>query len=113
MQWFDGDTAEWVGKALPGAVGSLIALAWMKAPWPRKVVMWASGAALSYFAASSAATWANTNEGLAGFLLGLFGMAVVDKVFKTWESFDATALLGEALRKLLRLGPAKNDDQQQ
>jgi len=107
MQWYDGDVATWAGKLLPGTVGSLLALGWVDATWPRKVFMGIGGAALSFFVAPAAAAAAGTNEGLAGFLLGLFGMAVVDKIFKTWDRLDLSQFFIDVGRKWFGLGPAE------
>ncbi len=42
---------------------------------------------------------------MVGFLLGLFGMAVVASVFLGWEKLDVSIILRDALRQLLRLPP--------
>lgn len=104
---FDEGVAGFVAKALPGVIGSAIALAWIKDTIPRKAVMFIGGAALSYFASDAAATWFGGNVGLAGFLLGLFGMAGVNKIFELWSSFNLTPLFTEFVRKVLGLPPAQ------
>lgn len=117
MASMDGDIAVWAGKLLPGAAGSLLALTWMQGTWKRKVPMFLGGFALSFFASPSAAAWAGTNMGLAGFLLGLFGMAVVDKIFTTWDRLDLSQFFIDVGRKWFGLSPiepkkAPTNDQQ-
>ena len=49
------------------------------------------GAALSYFASDPVAVWLNVPQalGLVGFLIGLFGMAIVAKVYEVLQLLDA------------------------
>lgn len=88
-----------MGKHLAGPAGSAIALLWLKTTWYRGICMFAAGWALSVFCAPSVATWLNLAQGFTGFLLGLFGIAVVDKLFDTWNRFDASTLLVSILKK--------------
>ena len=48
-------------------------------------------------------------EGLAGFLVGLFGMSIVDSIFRTWQELGVTDLVREFARKRLGLPPVKED----
>lgn len=88
-------------KHAAGPVGAATALLWIKDTWPRKLVMMLGGAALSLYAAPDVAAWSGLQQGLAGFLLGLFGMAGVAKVFSTWEALDLGALLKKFIAKRL------------
>jgi hypothetical protein len=45
------------------------------------------------------------DEGFAGFLVGLFGMSVVKKIFDLWTSFDLSSILSDWIRKVLGLPP--------
>lgn len=67
---------------LPGAIGSAGALYWIAAPWPQRLTMFGLGATLAYYGADYIAAQFSLPYGLAGFLLGLFGMSIVDAVFK-------------------------------
>lgn len=71
---------------LPGALGSFGAAAlWLKGPWGRRLTMAGLGSAASHYGAPYVATMLDMSPGWAGFLLGLFGMAVVDNIFKAWH----------------------------
>jgi len=90
-----------LGKHVAGPLGALSALLWVKDTWPRKIGMVLAGVALSYYATPAVAAWANLQQGLAGYLLGLFGMAAVSKLFATWDALDLGALLRRFLAKKL------------
>jgi hypothetical protein len=92
-------------KLLPGAIGSLGALLWIKGTWPRRIAMVALGSSASFYGAPHIAGMFGMGEGLAGFLLGLFGMSVVDSIFKTWQELGLTAILREFIRTRLGLSP--------
>lgn len=98
-----------LGKHLAGPAGSMVALFWLRGSIPRKVGMFAAGWALSYYASTHVADWLGFNEGFAGFLLGLFGMSVVDKIFEGWQSFKVGDIFQDWIRK--RLGVEKGSDQ--
>lgn len=92
-------------KLAPGIIGSLGAMLWIKAPWPKRAAMVLLGSAASYYGGQHVAQMLGMGEGLAGFLVGLFSMSVVDSVFKTWQELELTALVRDWLRSLLRLPP--------
>lgn len=71
---------------IPGAAGSFGAAAlFLKGPWGRRLGMAVLGSIASYYGAPYIYKAFGMAEGLAGFLLGLFGMAVVDGIFKAWH----------------------------
>lgn len=80
-------------KAIPGVIGAAGALLWIHAPWPRKLAMFALGATLAYVAADYVAAQFNMPNGLSGFILGLFGMSVVDAIFKAPMSTYVTEFI--------------------
>jgi hypothetical protein len=92
-----------VANAVAGTAGSLTAMLWIKDTLARKAGMLLGGAALSYYGSPALAAWLGLQVGLCGFLLGLFGMAVVNKIMVTWEVLDLSDMVTKALRKLLRL----------
>jgi len=93
-------------KAFPGVVGSLAALLWIKDTWPRKAAMFVAGAAMSRYGAEWVAKLVGMNEGFAGFLLGMFGMAIAAKLFETWQGLELGLILRDWLRKMAGLPPA-------
>jgi len=96
----------WLTKAA-GVAGSFASLAFMKGPWSERVVMAIGGTVVSLYAAPWMAQRTGLPEGLSGFLLGLFGMALCSKV---WETIQVTPIADvwktaiDALRKRLGLG---------
>ena len=94
-----------VQKILPGLIGSIGAMLWINATWPRRVAMVALGSAASYYGAQHLAALLGMGEGLSGFLLGLFSMSVVDSVFKTWAELGLSTMARDWLRARLGLPP--------
>lgn len=82
-----------------GPAGALTAMLFMQGtPWPRKLAMAAAGGVASFYGAPTlAAIYPQISPGLAGYLLGLFGLALVAKVFSAWETLD----IGRLLRRRL------------
>lgn len=84
-------------KILSGVAGSVVSLRFVKGTILEKLLMSIGGSALSYFGTSPAATWigmANA-EGLVGFLIGLFGMAIASKVYEVIQVIDAPGVAKE------------------
>ena len=100
-----------IGKHFAGPLGSLFALLWIHGTWPRKAAMFAGGVALSFYAAPALSEAYSFSEGFAGFLLGLFGMAAVDKVFAIWQTLELGIIFKKWLYKTLGLTyPEENVD---
>lgn len=76
------EIADAVDSAIPGVIGAAGSLYWIKAPWPQRIFMLILGATLAYYGTDYIAAQFSLPYGLAGFLLGLFGMSIVDAVFK-------------------------------
>lgn len=89
----------------PGVIGSVGALLWIDGSWPRKVAMVVLGSFTSYYAGDWVISATGMNPKLAGFIIGLFGMAVVDSVFKSWSDLGLTEILREFIRARLGLPP--------
>lgn len=96
MTPFDWNHPE-VSKIVPGVVGSAGALFWLQGTWPKKLGMFLLGASLSYMGTPYVADYFRLAEGFAGFLLGLFGMSLVDKIMETWKKFDLGATIKQAV----------------
>jgi hypothetical protein len=89
------------GRLTPGALGSLFSMLLTTDGYPRKIVSFFGGVAAAYYATSYTIRVTGFNEGLSGFLLGFFGMAVLNSFMDTWKKFDLTSVI----RQLLRLPP--------
>lgn len=74
---------------LAGLAGALASLAFVKGTWPERLTMALGGAVVSLYATPWMAQRTALPEGLSGFLLGLFGMAVCAKV---WELIQSVPL---------------------
>lgn len=77
----------------------------IKDTWPRRFAMLIAGIFMAWFLAPYLTKHTSLDEGVSGFLLGLFAMSVVAKTFDTWQHFDLGSILGEAIRKWLGLPP--------
>ncbi|HJY06548.1 MAG TPA: hypothetical protein VJ323_09530 [Bryobacteraceae bacterium] len=92
-------------KSLPGMVGALTALLLSRDVWVRKIPLFIVGSVAARFGNHDAARILGLDEGFAGFLLGVFGMAVLAKVFDVWTGLDLGPMLKEWLRSVLHLPP--------
>lgn len=81
-------------QAAPGVIGSLTAIRYTNGPLLARITMVPSGAFLSFYAGPWVASKMGMPEGLSGFLVGLFGMVVVGKLFETWDRFDLSSRFG-------------------
>lgn len=80
--------------AAPGILGALIAIHRTDGPLTMRASMFLGGASLSYYGADwfAIVMGMSAGRGLAGFVLGLFGMSVAAKVYEAVAAFDAAGL---------------------
>lgn len=83
---------------LAGVAGALVSMQFLQGTFWSRLTMAGAGALLSYYAAPYASVKTALPEGLAGFLVGFFGMAVVSKL---WEWLQA-APIGEWMTHAVR-----------
>ena len=78
-------------KLASGVAGALVSLRFVQGTWLEKLIMLVGGSALSLVGTGPTANWLGMQsaEGLVGFLLGLFGMAIVSKVYDAIQLIDA------------------------
>ena len=91
-------------KIISGVIGALVSLKFVQGTWIEKTFMAIGGSCLSYFATTPIASWldiANT-EGLIGFIVGLFGMAIVSKVYEMILFIDAKYAVTEVVKWFAR-----------
>jgi hypothetical protein len=86
-------------KALPGALGSIVALRWIAGGPLQRVSSLVGGVSASYYSGDHLAGWLAVNPGLAGFLVGLFGMAIAAKCFELIAQFDVRGVVDRILRR--------------
>lgn len=93
-------------KSLPGFIGSLVSLLFVQeASLIRRLAMVAGGAAFSHFGTPWASKFSDLDAGFAGFLLGLFGMVIVGRLFETFVAVEIALTLRDWIRKMLGLSP--------
>lgn len=87
----------------PGAAGSLVALPFLQGPWSVRVAMVLGGSALSFYGTKPVASWMQVinSDGLIGFLIGLFGMALVAKAHELIAALNVSDI-GMALKDWVR-----------
>jgi len=75
-----------VAARLAGVAGALVSMRFLQGSRLARLSMALSGAVISYYVSPYLAERVGIPEGLAGFLLGMFGMAVVSRA---WEAVQA------------------------
>lgn len=87
-----------IAKLASGVAGALVSMRFLQGTWPEKITMAMGGAALSYYGTTHVAHWLSmeTAEGLVGFLIGLFGMAIVSKGYEVIQMIDAKQVAADA-----------------
>lgn len=103
-----------LAKVIPATLGALVSLGFLKGSIIERISMTVGGVALAYYATPPSAVWLNatTSEGagLVGFVIGLFGMTLVSKLYEALNALDAKTLgadIVETLKKRLGIGPSK------
>lgn len=86
-------------KALPGAVGAIVALRWLPGPPLQRAFAFIGGTGASYYGGEHASSLLSAPAGLTGFLIGLFGMAVAAKVFEAIEQIKVGEIIARFLRR--------------
>lgn len=85
MQWADFET--W-GLRLSGVVGALVSMKFVKGTFRERVIMAIGGAAFSFYATDFIVGKLSLPPGLAGFLLGLFGMSILSRLWEWLQTSD-------------------------
>lgn len=88
----DMNNLDTVAVKLAGVAGALVSMRFLQGSWPARLSMAASGALISYYAAPHLSTQLGIPEGLTGFLVGFFGMAVVSRAWEAVQAFPITAI---------------------
>lgn len=80
-----------VAKLIAATAGALVSMRFVTGSVTERVCMAGGGACFSYYASTPMALWlgAPNAEGLVGFLIGLFGMAVAAKMYEAIMALDA------------------------
>jgi hypothetical protein len=103
-----GNLPESALKEIPGVLGSAFATMFFNEPSKfRRVGMFLAGAVVSWYGSDWMSTKTGMDQGFSGFLLGLFGMTLIQKLFEVWNTFDLGPILRDWLRKILGLRDAQ------
>ncbi|CAB3854446.1 hypothetical protein LMG26858_01887 [Achromobacter anxifer] len=74
---------------LAGVLGALVSMRYLHGSWPARLSMAGSGSLVAYYASPYLSLLLGIPEGLAGFLTGMFGMAIVSR---GWEAVQAVPI---------------------
>lgn len=97
--------ADWLNhleKLAPGLLGSMGAMLWIQGSWKRKLSLFAFGGVMAWYATPWIYAKTGISEGFLGLMVGLFGMSVVDSIFRAWADLGLSSILREWVR--VRLG---------
>jgi len=87
-------------KAVPGTIGAIVALRWIAGPPLQRIMALVGGIGASYYGSPWAAASAGVDPGLAGFMIGLFGMALASKVFEGIAVLNPGSMIERLLKRL-------------
>lgn len=83
---------EAVAVKLAGVAGAMVSMKFINGTWPERLSLGLSGAVLAYFASPYISERLGMPEGLTGFLVGFFGMAVASRAWEGVQAFPITAV---------------------
>ena len=91
-------------KFVAAVAGAVVSLRFVQGTVVERVFMAIGGAGLSYYATTPAAIWLGMSnaEGLVGFLIGLFGMAIMAKIYEVIQIADAAKIASDAIDAIKR-----------
>lgn len=89
-------------KLAAGLAGAVVSLRFVSGSAFERAIMCIGGAALSFYGTIPAAAWVGLPdaEGLVGFLIGLFGMSIMAKVYEGIQATSAGDVIDAIKRKL-------------
>jgi hypothetical protein len=76
-----------------GIAGAMLSFKFLKGTLPERLVMACGGAMLSYYGTTYASAKTGLPEGLCGFLVGLFGMAICARIYEAIREVDFAELV--------------------
>ena len=88
--------------ALPGAGGSLTALLFFRRGWPMAIALFICGIIAAWYLGSWVAHAMSASREIAGYVTGLFAMAIVAKLFDIIATFEGKEMWGALWSYLLK-----------
>lgn len=104
MSW--DDIEQW-GARLAGVAGALVSMKFLNGTIAERTLMAIGGAFFAFYATDFVSTKLTIPEGLCGFLLGLFGMSILSRM---WEWMQTTNIIRDFLDAWLRRGARVQDN---
>lgn len=102
LQW---DDIEAWGARLAGVAGALVSMRFLNGTIVERVFMAIGGAFFAFYATDWVSSKLALPEGLTGFLLGLFGMSILSRM---WEWMQTTNVIRDFLDAWLRRGSPRD-----
>lgn len=99
-------------KVVSGVAGATVSLRFIPGVWYERVAMFFGGVFCSLYGADVIASYLDMGQkatGLVGFLVGIFGMALISKIYEGITSLDAKRLAGDAWDWLMRKPPKEKE----
>lgn len=97
---------DFIAVKAAGLVGAIVSTRLLQGTWPQKISAALCGAAISFYAAPYVSSRIGLPEGLGGFLIGVFGMAVASRIWEWIQTAPIVPLwqlIIDRLRKWLGL----------
>lgn len=93
-------------KLLAGAAGAVVSMRFVQGTKWERGMMALGGIVLSYYGTMPAAKFVGMSnaEGLVGFVIGMFGMSLVAKIYETIGAVDAKQVAADVTGWLRRKG---------
>ena len=87
------DMHQEITKAAPGFIGALIAALWSKEAPARSACLVLAGTATAYFVGEWLSARLGVPGTIAGFFVGVYGIAIVNKGFEVLQTFPIDQIL--------------------
>lgn len=95
------DWKEQLAAGLPGFLGALAALGWIRGHWLQLCAALIGGSAIAYWGGEWASSYTGAPIGFARLVLGLFGMAVSAALLVAIGSIQFGPIVARVLDKVL------------
>lgn len=104
------EVQQWILR-FAGVAGALVSMRFVNGTFFERTLMVIGGAFFSFYASEWVSQWLALPQGLAGFLLGLFGMSVLSRVWEWMQTTNVVhSFLDAWLRKATPPAPAPPKD---
>lgn len=87
---------------IPSVIGSAGALLWLDGSYKRRIGLFVLGAFLGVYAGRYISQVYGFPDEMSAFVIGLFGMSIADKLFKTIEQTNLSEIILTFFRRFLK-----------